>query len=104
MVLNNYYIKFTNIAEEELIEIYEYICFTLKSEITANKFIENIESKILRLSMFPYSCMEIISKPQNIKYRKLNVKNHVILYKINNEFQKVDIVHIYYARRDYLLW
>ena len=103
MVLNNYYVKFTNSAEEELIEIYEYISFILKSEITANKFVENVENKILRLSIFPYSCMEIISKPQNIQYRKLIVKNYVILYKINEENKRVDIVHIYYSRRDYLI-
>ena len=103
MVLNNYYVKFTNSAEEELIEIYEYISFILKSEITANKFVENVENKILRLSIFPYSCMEIISKPQNIQYRKLIVKNYVILYKIYEENKRVDIVHIYYSRRDYLI-
>lgn len=96
MVLNNYYVKFTNSAEEELVEIYEYISFILKSEITANKFVENVENKILRLSIFPYSCMEIISKPQNIQYRKLIVKNYVVLYKIYEENKRVDIVHIYY--------
>lgn len=103
MVLNNYYVKFTNSAEEELVEIYEYISFILKSEITANKFVENVENKILRLSIFPYSCMEIISKPQNIQYRKLIVKNYVVLYKIYEENKRVDIVHIYYSRRDYLI-
>ena len=44
MVLNNYYyIKITNSAEEELIEIYEYISITLKAKISADHFIKEIE-------------------------------------------------------------
>ena len=44
MVLNNYYyIKITNSAEEELIEIYEYISITLKAKISADNFIKEIE-------------------------------------------------------------
>ena len=103
MVLNNYYVKITNSAEEELTEIYEYISIVLKSEISANKFVEKLEEKIERLSMFPYSCMEVITKPQNITYRKLPVKNYIVLYKIYENNKRVDIVHIYYSRRDYLL-
>ncbi len=104
MVLNNYYyIKITNSAEEELIEIYEYISITLKAKISADHFIKEIEKKSERLSIFPYSCMEVITKPRNTIYRKLQVKNYVLLYKISEENKRVDIVHIYYSRRDYLL-
>ena len=69
MALNsNYYLKITNSAEEALLEIYEYIKIVLKSEIAANKFIEQLEEKIVRLSIFPYSCMEVITKPRSTIY------------------------------------
>ena len=104
MVLNNYYyIKITNSAEEELIEIYEYISITLKAKISADNFIKEIEKKSERLSIFPYSCMEVITKPRNTIYRKLHVKNYLVLYLILEENKRIDIVHIYYGRRDYLV-
>lgn len=104
MALNNiYYVKVTNRAEEELLEIYEYIKVVLKSEISANKFIKTIQEKIERLTIFPYSCMEVKTKPRNTIYRKLHVKNYLVLYKINEGNKLVEIVHVYYARRDYLV-
>ena len=104
MVLNKQYqVKITKNLEQELIEIYEYISGILKSEIAANNFVKQIEEKINRLYVFPYSCMEVITKPQNITYRKLPVKNYLVLYRIQEENKRVDIVHIYYSRRDYLV-
>lgn len=103
MVIGKYEIIFTTIAKDELLEIYEYINDNLKSKISANRLMEEVENKIFRLSIFPYSCEEKITKPRNTIYRKLQVKNYVLLYKINEENKRVDIVHIYYSRRNYLL-
>lgn len=104
MVLNKQYqVKITKNAEQELIEIYEYISGILKSEIAANNFVKQIEEKINRLYVFPYSCMEVKTKPRNTIYRKLYVKNYLLLYKVLEENQRVDIIHIYYGRRDYLV-
>ena len=102
MVINNYYVSFTTNAKEELIEIYEYIDNNLKSKIAADNLMYEIENKILRLSIFPYSCMEIVSKPRNTIYRKLLVKKYVILYKIDEKNKRVNIIHIYYGRRNFL--
>ena len=103
MVLNKQYqVKITKNAEQELIEIYEYISGILKSEIAANNFVKRIEEKINRLYVFPYSCMEVKTRPRSTIYRKLHVKNYLVLYRIQEENKKVDIVHIYYSRRDYL--
>ena len=104
MVLNKQYqVKITKNAEQELIEIYEYISGILKSEIAANNFVKQIEEKINRLYVFPYLCMEVKTKPRNTIYRKLYVKNYLLLYKVLEENQRVDIIHIYYGRRDYLV-
>lgn len=104
MVLNKQYqVKITKNLEQELIEIYEYISGILKSEIAANNFVKQIEEKINRLYVFPYSCMEVKTKPRNTIYRKLYVKNYLLLYKVLEENQRVDIIHIYYGRRDYLV-
>ena len=102
MAINNYYISLTTNAKEELIDIYEYIDNNLKSKIAADNLMCEIENKILRLSIFPYSCMEVKTKPRNTIYRRLLVKNYVILYKIDEENKRVNIIHIYYGRRNFL--
>ena len=102
MAINNYSIWFTTNAKYELLEIYEYISNGLKSKITADNLMEEIEKKIIRLSIFPYSCMKVRTKPRSTIYRKLNIKNYLILYKIDQYKKRVDIVHIFYSRRDYL--
>ena len=45
MVINNYSIWFTTNAKYELLEIYEYICNSLKSKISADNLMEQIEKK-----------------------------------------------------------
>ena len=103
MAINNYYISFTANAKKELMEIYGYINNNLKSKIAADNLMAQIENKILRLSIFPYSCMEVKTKPRSTIYRKLHVKNYLVLYRIQEENKIVDIVHIYYSKRDYLV-
>ena len=36
--------------------------------------------------------MEVITKPRNTIYRKLQVKNYVLLYRINEKNKRVDIL------------
>ena len=104
MVLNKeYHVNITKNAEKELTEIYEYISGVLKTEIAASNFVKLTEKKINGLSLFPYSYMEVIIKPRNTIYRKLHVKNYLVLYLILEENKRIDIVHIYYGRRDYLV-
>ena len=102
MVTDKYFIILTTNAKEELKEIYEYISNNLKSKISADNLMALIEDKILRLSIFPYSCMEIRTKPRSTIYRKLIVKNYVILYSICEKNKIVNVVHIYYAKRNYV--
>ena len=103
MDIGNYNLAFSSIAKEELIEIYQYISNNLKSKNIADNIMSQIENKILILSIFPYSCVEVATKPRNTLYRKLLVKNYVVLYKINESEKQVNIVHIYCARRNYLV-
>jgi plasmid stabilization system protein ParE len=56
MPINEYKIKFTPVAEEDLDQIYEYIVNKLFAENAANDLIEKIETGIMRLKQFPFSC------------------------------------------------
>ena len=50
--------------------------------------------KIRILNIFPYA-YKIIAKSKNFEYRKLIIKNYIIIYKINLKEKEVNILHIY---------
>ena len=100
---NNYKIIFTQTAEAELDGIYDYISKTLLSENSAKKLMEKIEEKTLRLEVFPESCSIANGYIINdIQYRKLIVDNYILLYHIDENNKQVNIIHVFYGRRNYL--
>jgi len=100
---SNYKVIFTETAEVELDEIYNYISTTLLSENAAKKLMKKIEDKTLRLEMFPESCSIADGYVINgIQYRKLVVDNYILLYNIDEGSKQVNIIHVFYGRRNYL--
>ena len=65
MDTNNYEIVLTDIAKEEIEEIYEYISQELSEISAANRLMDKIEQNFLRLEQNPYSCVEVHIKPHN---------------------------------------
>ena len=80
MDTDNYEVILTDVAKEDLEEIYEYISEHLLEILAANRLMEKIEQKILRLEQNPYSCVEVHIKPHNEVYRKLVIDNYIVLY------------------------
>ena len=100
---NNYRVIFTETAETELDGIYDYISRTLLSEDAANRLMEKIEASTLRLEIFPESCSIADGYIINdIQYRKLIVDNYILLYNIDEAIKQVNIIHVFYGRRNYL--
>jgi plasmid stabilization system protein ParE len=56
MSQNSYSLKFTPKASEDLEQIYSYISGKLFAEIAADNMLAKIESAMMRLKDFPYSC------------------------------------------------
>ena len=98
----NYEIILTEIAKEELEEIYEYISKNLLEKAAANRLMEKIEKNILRLEQNPYSCVEVRIKPHNEVYHKLVIDNYIVLYEVDEEYKQVVIYRIIYQKMDYL--
>ena len=98
-----YKIIFTEIAEIELNYIYDYISKTFLSENVAKKLMKKIEESTLRLEVFPESCSIADGyKINGIQYRKLIVDNYILLYNIEEGKKQVNIIHVFYGRRNYL--
>ena len=98
-----YTIKITRIAEEDLLEVIQYISEKLKSPIVASNLLDLIEQKMLILEDAPFSCRLIDDEYfQKREIRFLQVKNYLIFFRINKDMKEISIIRILYARRDWV--
>jgi len=98
-----YTIKITRIAEEDLLEVIQYISEKLKSPIAASNLLDLIEQKMIILEDSPLSCKLIDDEYfQKREIRFLQVKNYLIFFRININMKEISIIRILYARRDWI--
>jgi toxin ParE1/3/4 len=99
---NNYTIKMTPKAANDLDDIYRYISEKLFATSAATNILERIEKEIMRLRKFPFSCNYVADEYlRNKGYRKLIVDNYVALYLIEEEKEQVIIMRVLYGKRKY---
>ena len=85
------------LAKKDLKNIIDYISDTLKAPNAAIDFVDELESSIVRLQQFPYSCKVYPSiEPIDTEYRMLPVKNYLVFYVVTEHV--VEIHRIIYAR------
>ena len=102
---NNYALKFTPIAYEDLDEIYRYITSELYNEAAANNLLIKFEANIMRLKDFPFSCSFVRDEMLKEKgYRKLIVDNYIVFYLVNEVQKEVIIMRILYGKKNYQEW
>mgnify|MGYP000850257477 FL=1 len=102
MSKNNYSLKLTPKASEDLDKIYSYISKELYAEKAVKNLLEKIETSIMRLKDFPFSCNYIVDKFLRKKgYRKLIIDNYIAFYLVNQKEQQVIIMRVLYGRQEY---
>ncbi len=98
-----YKIRFSKDAERDLDELFEYIKTKLAAPKASFDMMTEIEQKIGLLAeqplMFPLCHDSTLSL---LGYRKLVIKNYIVIYLVNTEKQTLYIVRIFYGRRDYV--
>ena len=99
----NLEVEFTEECIEEMLEIYEYISYNLKESKIAKRLISEIMNKILNLSNAPKKKKKIgkVDKLQR-EYRRIVIKNYIVLYTIDYEKNKIYVSRIIYGKRNYL--
>ena len=102
MDTDNYEVVVTDMAREELEEIYDYIFNNLYNKTAADNLMNKIEHAIFSLEENPYKCVEVHIKQNDDIYRKLVVGNYIVLYNIDNEYKQIIIYRVIYGRRNYL--
>ncbi|MCL2343558.1 MAG: type II toxin-antitoxin system RelE/ParE family toxin [Firmicutes bacterium] len=90
-------------AHEDLDEIVTYIAEVLYAPEAAIHFAEAVEKCYDRLRMYPlmYPIADIPELAEK-GYRRVPVKNYLILYKVNEFAKLVRIYRIFYGARNYI--
>lgn len=94
-----YKLKYLPLAQKDLVNIMNYIAENLRAQKAAIDLIDALDSSILRLQQFPYSCRVYQStEPLENEYRILTVKNYMVFYVVIEN--TVEIHRIIYAKMD----
>lgn len=102
MSRNSYSLKFTPKASEDLDKIYSYIVDELYAKESAGNLLERIETSIMRLKDFPFSCSYVSDEfLRNKGYRKLIIDNYIAFYLVNEEEKMVIVMRVLYGRQEY---
>ena len=98
-----YKINISELAHYDLDQIVSYITVNLASPMAATNFLDQVEKCYDYLKHNPY----MYAKCQNIRlkkegYRKIPIKNYLLVYKIVEEDKTVNILRLFYGAQDYL--
>lgn len=99
---NQYKLKITPAAANDLDEIYKYISESLLAPIPAQNLMDKIENSIRKLCVFPYK--HELSRNQVLRqkgYRKVIVDNYVTMYLVDEQSKVVIISRVFYGAMDY---
>ncbi|MDY2889624.1 MAG: type II toxin-antitoxin system RelE/ParE family toxin [Candidatus Caccosoma sp.] len=94
---NKYKVVILKQAENDIVEILNHISLKLNNPTAAMRLWNNIKDAISRVKLFPYA-MPLIKNEYitlNKEYRRVNVNNYVIIYKIKKD--EIHIIAILYA-------
>ncbi len=98
-----YRINVAALAHHDLDQIVSYIAINLTSPIAATNLIDEIEKCYDHLRRNPYmyaKCQDVRLEKEG--YRKISIKNYILVYKVSEETKTVNIMRIFYGAQDYL--
>jgi addiction module RelE/StbE family toxin len=98
-----YKIVITPTARREINRIYDYILYDLNAEKAAKQLMQKVEAVIQELKYSPKIYVSI-DKLDGVKrrYRRIVIRNFIILYTVDEESNIVYVAHMYYSGRNYL--
>ena len=101
--MDSYKIILTPDAEEDLVELRNYIADVLLARDTARNYIRTIRKEIGSLSELPARYKPVDDEPWHSRgIRRIIVNNFFVYYRIDEEHKRVYILNVIYARRDQL--
>ena len=99
---DNYQVIFTKQSQKEINCIYQYISKTLCAKISTLQLMKEINSKVINLTIFPRLYCELkIPNSKGIEYRRIVVKNYIVIYRVNDRKKEIYLLHIFHSKSDY---
>lgn len=102
VLMDDYRITLTERAKDDIIDIGDYIAFTLLEPDISNKFIKGLRKSISQLKSFPYRyplIQDDILQSQGV--RCMPYKNYYIFYEVVESMQIIIILRIGYNQRNW---
>lgn len=101
--MDSYKIIITPDAEDDLVELRNYIADVLLARDTARNYIHTIRKEIGTLSEMPARYKPVDDEPWHSRgIRRIMVNNFFVYYRIDEDRKQVFILNVIYARRDQL--
>lgn len=89
-------------AKEDMVDIVRYISRELKNPEAAGRLAEELFEAMENVKVFPYSNpVHVPIRPLQFEYRKLMVKNYMLLYRVDERNRVITIARAVYSKRDY---
>lgn len=102
MEKNDYSLKITKQAYNDLDNIYSFIVSEFDDKVSAQNLLNKIENRILRLTKFPLLGSAVSdSVLKNKGYRKLIINKYIAFYLINEDKKEVVIMRFLSGRQKY---
>lgn len=97
-----YKLEYLPSAQRDMVEIVRYIARDLGNPQAALRLSDEFDAAVNILSEYPYACppyhpIRLLSH----EYRKLIVRNYIMLYWVSEETRTVTIMRVVYAPSDY---
>ena len=101
--MDSYKIILTPDAEEDLVELRNYIADVLLARDTARNYIRTIRKEIGSLSELPARYKPVDDEPWHSRgIRRIMANNFFVYYRIDEDRKQVFVLNVIYARRDQL--
>lgn len=102
MSKNNWKVKLTPLAKQDIKDIFSYVALNLSSPKAAKGILDKFEANFKRVSELPQSCPPVTDEIlKSKKYRKLIVDNYVAVYQTLEETNTILFLRVFYGGRDY---
>lgn len=99
--MNEYEVRVTRQALEQMKEIVHYISNDLMAPDAADNLLDKMKAEITKLSSFPKKHALIYEEPWRTEgVRKIVVKNFLIYYWVDDDNNRVQVIAVIYSRRD----
>ena len=99
--MKNYTVLYSDSAQNDLTEIFEYIAYTLKEVHTAQNLIRKIMKNIELLKTMPVRFPVDENIKLKIKIRTLNTGKFITFYSVDEKSLSVKILRIIFGGRDF---